>query len=76
MNQILTSNYNKKIFKYTFRNIDWHKDGDKTRILFIGNPWSFPEKGLKEGKLLEKIYMTNGYPAYYIVSPKPDSNEI
>lgn len=65
-----------KFNKYTFRNIDWPKDGDKTGTLFIGSPWSFPEKGLKEGELLEKIYMTNGYPAYYIVSPKPDSNEI
>ena len=59
-----------KFNKYTFRNIEWTKDSDRKDTLFIGSPWSFPEKGLKEGELLEKIYMTNGHPAYYIVSPR------
>lgn len=65
-----------KFNKYTFRNIDWLQDGAKKNTLLIGSPWSFPENGLKEGELLEKIYMTNGHPAYYIVSPKTDHNDI
>lgn len=56
--------------KYTFRDINWREDRNKKGTLFIGSPWSFPEKDLKEGELLEKIYMTNGYPAFYIVSPR------
>lgn len=63
-----------KFNKYTFRNINWIEDSKKKGVLLIGSPWSFPERGLKEGELLEKIYLTNGYPAYYIVSPKPDSD--
>ena len=59
-----------KFNKYTFRNINWIEDSDKKDTLFIGSPWSFPEKGLKEGELLKKIYMSNGYPAFYVVSPK------
>lgn len=56
--------------KYTFRYIDWPKDSVKKDTLFIGSPWSFPKDGLKDGELLEKIMLSNGYPAYYIVNPK------
>lgn len=59
-----------KFNKYTFRNIEWLEDGGKKDVLLIGSPWSFPDNGLKEGELLKKIYMTNGQPAYYIVSPR------
>lgn len=58
-----------KFNKYTFRYINWPEDAGKKGTLFMGSPWSFPEK-LKEGELLEKIYLTNGHPAFYIVSPK------
>ncbi|TSC88569.1 MAG: Uncharacterized protein G01um10147_65 [Microgenomates group bacterium Gr01-1014_7] len=63
------STYYFKFNKYTFRQIDWTVDQDKKGVLFIGSPWSFP-KDLKEGEILEKIYLSNGYPAFYIVSPK------
>lgn len=56
--------------KYSFKYIDWSKDAGKKETLFIGSPWSFPAEGLQEGELLKKIYMRNGYPAFYIVSPK------
>lgn len=56
--------------KYVFRNINWIEDNNKKNTLFIGSPWSLPEKDLKEGELLKKIYLKNGYPAFYIVSPK------
>ncbi len=59
-----------KFNKYTFRDINWNKDGDGKGVLFVGAPWSFNENSLKEGELLEKIYMTSGNPAYFIVSPK------
>ncbi len=59
-----------KFNKYTFRSIDWRTDTDKKGTLFIGSPWSFPKDGLKTGELLEKINMTNGYTAFYIVAPK------
>ncbi len=59
-----------KFNKYTFRNISWVEDVDKKDTLFIGSPWSLPEKDLKEGELLKKIYLKNGFPAFYIVSPK------
>lgn len=56
--------------KYIFRNIDWLSDRDKKGVLFIGSQWVFPEKDMKKGEILEKIYMTNGNPAFYIVTPK------
>lgn len=59
-----------KFNKYTFRNINWMEDRERKDTLFIGSPWSFPEKEFKEGELLEKIYISNGRPAFYIVSPK------
>lgn len=59
-----------KFNKYTYRNINWTEDSTKKNVLLIGSPWSFPENGLKEREILEKIYMSNGHPAFYIVSPK------
>lgn len=59
-----------KFDKYTFRKIDWREDSDNKDTLFIGSPWSLPEKDLKEGEILHKIYLTNGNLAFLIVSPK------
>ncbi len=59
-----------KFNKYTFRHINWPEDKNSKDVLFIGSPWSFPVEGLKEGELLERIYLSNGSPAFYIVSPK------
>ncbi len=59
-----------KFDNYTFRYINWQDDSAKKGTLFIGSSWSFPEKSLKSGELLEKIYLTNRRPAFYIVSPK------
>lgn len=56
--------------KYTIRDINWLIDNNKKEVLFIGSPWSFPEKGLQEGEILQKIYLTNGSLAFLIVSPK------
>ncbi len=64
------SKYFYKFNKYTFREIDWGEDQNKKKVLLIGSPWSF-SSGLREEDILEKIYMSNGYLAYYIVSPKP-----
>ncbi len=58
-----------KFNKYTFREIEWNEDQSRKETLFIGSPWSFP-KDLKSDEILEKIYMSSGLPAYYIVSPK------
>lgn len=63
------SKYFFRFNKYTFRQIDWGTDKDKRGVLLIGSPWSFP-RDLKEEFILEKIYMTNGHVAFYIVSPK------
>ncbi len=59
-----------KFGKYTFRHINWTLDKGKKGVLFIGSPWSFPVDGLKDGEILQKIYISNGSPAFYIVSPK------
>jgi 4-amino-4-deoxy-L-arabinose transferase-like glycosyltransferase len=59
-----------KFGKYTFRHINWQIDREKRGILFVGSLWSFPQEGLKEGELLHKIYLSNGFPAFYIVAPK------
>jgi len=56
--------------KYTFRPIEWTKDSQKKDTLFIGSPWSLPEKELKDGEILQKIYLSNGSLAFLIVSPK------
>ncbi len=57
--------------KYQIRKIYWPDDRYKIGTLFIGSPWSIPEKELKPGELLKKIYLTNGELALLIVSPKP-----
>lgn len=59
-----------KFNKYVFRNIYWPNDKKVSGTLYIGSPWSLPTKDLKEGELLKTIYLTNGSPAFYIVSPK------
>lgn len=56
--------------KYTFRHINWTVDKNKKGALFIGSPWNIPSKDLKEGELLEIIYMSNEHPTFYITSPK------
>lgn len=70
--KILSPNgeYYYKFNKYTFRRINWPEDRSKKGVLFIGSPWSLPEKDLKEGDLIEKIYLSNGSPAFLVVSPK------
>lgn len=65
------SNYFFHFNKYTFRPIDWTKDSNKKDTLFIGSPWSLPEKELRDDEILKKIYLTNGNLAFLIVSPKP-----
>ncbi len=57
--------------KYTFRPIDWHTDKYQKGVLFIGSPWSLPQKDLKKEDILEKIYLTNGNLAFLIVSLRP-----
>ncbi len=57
--------------KYTFREIDWRADRSKKDTLFIGSPWSLPENEMKKGEILQRIYLTNGRLAFFIVSPKP-----
>ncbi|HET7098855.1 MAG TPA: glycosyltransferase family 39 protein [Patescibacteria group bacterium] len=59
-----------KFDKYTFRHIEWGDDKFKKGVLFVGSPWNLPEKDLKKGELLKKIYLTNGNAAYFIVSPQ------
>lgn len=59
-----------KFNKYTFREINWLNENNMKDTLFIGSPWNLPEQSLKQGELLEKIYMKSGFPAFYIVSPK------
>lgn len=56
--------------KFTIRRIDWRADKDKKDILFIGSPWSLPEKDIKESEILQRIYLSNGDQALLIVSPK------
>lgn len=63
------SKYFFRFNKYTFRQIDWGADKEIRGVLLIGSPWSFP-RDIKEEFILEKIYMTNGRVAFYIVSPK------
>lgn len=56
--------------KFSIRKIDWRKDRNKKDILFIGSPWSLPEKDIKEDELLERVYLSSGELAFFIVSPK------
>lgn len=54
--------------KYTIRNIDWRVDREAEDVLFVGSPWSFPNKEILGGKLLKIIYLASGDPAFYIVA--------
>ncbi|MDO8619199.1 MAG: glycosyltransferase family 39 protein [Candidatus Daviesbacteria bacterium] len=71
--QSIPKRYGKDLYgfdKFTIRKIDWTADKDKKGTLFVGSPWSIPEKELKNGEILEKVYLTNGRLAFLIVSPK------
>lgn len=59
-----------KFGKYVFRHIDWQQDKSEIGVLFVGSPWSLPEKDLEPGELIKKIYLTSGDAAFFIVSPK------
>ena len=65
-----TDAYYYKFDKYTFRYINWTEDRNKKGILFIGSPWSFPKEVTESEGFLETIYLSNGYPGFYIVSTK------
>lgn len=56
--------------KFTIRKIDWRVDRDKKDTLFIGSPWSLPEKDINNDEILRKIYLSGGQLAFLIVSPK------
>lgn len=56
--------------KFTTRRIDWRTDKLQEGVLFIGSPWSLPQKDLKKEEILEKVYLLNGDLAFLIVSPK------
>jgi 4-amino-4-deoxy-L-arabinose transferase-like glycosyltransferase len=55
--------------KFTVRSINWREDASRQGVLFIGSPWSLPQKDIKEADIVKKIYLTNGNLAYFIVSP-------
>lgn len=58
--------------KFTIRPINWRetKDREKRDTLFIGSPWSLPEKDLKKEEILKKVYMSDGNLVFLIVSPR------
>lgn len=55
--------------KYTIRKIDWRLDRNKKDTLFIGSPWSLPERDIKKEQILKKVYLSIGDLAFLIVSP-------
>lgn len=55
--------------KFTIRRIDWRVDRLKKDTLFVGSPWSLPEKDIKKDEILKKIYLSGGQLAFLIVSP-------
>ncbi|MDO8658758.1 MAG: hypothetical protein Q7K55_08505, partial [Candidatus Levybacteria bacterium] len=55
--------------KFTIRRIDWRIDRSKKDTLFIGSPWSLPVGDIKQEDILEKVYLSNGSLAFFIVSP-------
>ena len=55
--------------KFTIRRIDWREDRDKVGTLFIGSPWSLPEKDIKKEDILKKVYLSGGQLVFLIVSP-------
>jgi len=56
--------------KYSFGYINWYRDYLQKDVLLVGSPWSFPNEEILGRRLLEKIYLSNGKPAFYIVSTK------
>ncbi len=56
--------------KFTIRRIDWREDRKKIGTLFIGSPWSLPEKDISKEEILRKVYLSGGQLAFFIVSPK------
>lgn len=54
---------------YTFRKIEWYFDRNKKDTLFIGSPWSLPERDIKKEQILKKVYLSIGDLAFLIVSP-------
>ncbi|MDO8569955.1 MAG: glycosyltransferase family 39 protein [Candidatus Daviesbacteria bacterium] len=58
--------------KFTIRDINWRDTGDQQKrgTLFIGSPWSLPEKELKKEEILKRIYLKNGRLAFFIATPK------
>lgn len=59
-----------KFDKFTIRRIDWREDRYQKGVLFIGSPWSLPEKDIKDNEVLQKIYLSSGDLALLIVSPR------
>lgn len=57
--------------KFTIRPINWRKNKDRIKkdTLFIGSPWSLPQKDIKEEEILKRIYMRDGNLAFLIVAP-------
>lgn len=54
---------------FTIRKIDWRVDRLEKDTLFIGTPWSLPEKDIKDNEILKKVYLSGGQLAFLIVSP-------
>lgn len=54
--------------KFTIRPIDLRGDISKKNTLFIGSPWSLPEKDLNQKSIIKRIYLLNGSLALLIVS--------
>ncbi|KKS98637.1 MAG: PMT family glycosyltransferase, 4-amino-4-deoxy-L-arabinose transferase [Candidatus Gottesmanbacteria bacterium GW2011_GWA2_43_14] len=52
------------IGKYEFRNIDWSKDKELTKTLFVSAPGEIPED---DGELIKEINFLNGQPAFRLV---------
>ena len=56
--------------KFTIRKINWRVDRAKKGTLFVGSPWSLPLQDIKEGEILQKVYLLNGDLALLTVSPR------
>lgn len=56
--------------KYTIRKIDWGKDRSLKQTLFVGSPWSLPEKDLDKDQIKEEIYLSGLQKALLVVSSK------
>lgn len=51
-----------QIDNFIVRRINWRytADRDLTNTLFIGSPWSLPEKDIKPEQILKRFYLKNG----------------